>query len=123
MNQHEIERFLSLLGLNVLALFLVAIGVWTFWKLRSWWREDANDAETEHEILARYREMNLRGELSDEEYRSIKSQMALRLGMASAAPRPTREVRPKVAEQVPATASKESQHEPPAADDQSAADN
>ncbi len=90
---------------TVLLLFLLA---WLVWKLRAWWREDANDAETDHEILARYREMNLRGELSDEEYRSIKSQMAIRLGMTLSAPRPVPKPEPRVNSQAPATSAKDS---------------
>jgi hypothetical protein len=95
---------------TVLLLLLMA---WLVWKLRSWWREDANDAETDHQILARYREMNLRGELSDEEYRSIKSQMAMRLGIVPAAPRPAPGRQPKSAETALAAAANENTEPPP----------
>ncbi|MBI5761152.1 MAG: SHOCT domain-containing protein [Planctomycetales bacterium] len=78
-----------LLPVAVTVLLLAAL-VWLVWKVRSWWREDANDAGTDHEILAQYREMHLRGELSEEEYRSIKRQMAARMGMVPDLPRSTR---------------------------------
>lgn len=73
-------------------VLLLAVLVWLVWKVRVWWREDANDTGTDHEILAQYRELRLRGELSEEEYRSIKSQMATRLGMVAD---PTRSTRPR----------------------------
>ena len=62
-------------------VLLLALLAWLVWKVRDWWREDANDSGTEHEILAQYRELRLRGELSEEEYRSIKRRMAARMGM------------------------------------------
>ena len=74
----------------VVTVLLLAVLVWLVWKVRSWWREDANDAGTDHEILARYRELHLRGELSEEEYRSIKRQMAARMGMVPDLSRSTR---------------------------------
>jgi len=90
---------------TVLLLFLMA---WLVWKLRAWWREDANDAESDHEILARYREMNLQGELSDEEYRSIKSRMAIRLGMSLSIPRSVPKPEPHAHSQAPPTSANDS---------------
>jgi hypothetical protein len=48
--------------------------------IRNWWRESDDSAGGDHQLLSDYREMHLRGELSDEEYRIIKSRMASRLG-------------------------------------------
>lgn len=115
--QHTMQKDLSVLFWPVVGtVVLLSFLVWLVWKLRAWWREDANDAETEHEILARYREMNLRGELSDEEYRSIKSQMAARLGMAPVVPRPVKNVRSQVTGAAPAATADVSQGDPPSAD-------
>jgi len=47
--------------------------------IRSWLRENDGPAASEHELLAEYREMHRRGELSDEEFRIIKGQMVPRI--------------------------------------------
>ena len=103
----------------VVTVLLLAVLGWLVWRFRAWWREDANDAGTEHEILARYRELHLRGELSEEEYRSIKRQMAARLGMT---PDPSRSIRPRMAR--PATAADSGHHSAatPTTDDELADD-
>ena len=47
--------------------------------IRSWLRENDGPAASDHELLGEYREMNRRGELSDEEFRIIKGRMASRI--------------------------------------------
>jgi uncharacterized membrane protein len=44
--------------------------------IRSWWRENDDDAESCGNLLTQYREMHEQGELTDEEYRLIKSRIA-----------------------------------------------
>ena len=44
--------------------------------IRSWLRENDGPAASAHDLLSEYREMNRRGELSDEEFRIIKGRMA-----------------------------------------------
>src|SRR5262245_29358437 len=61
----------------VFALGLLAIAVF---RIRNWMRENDDPAESFGELLSEYREMNQRGELSDEEYRIIKSRMVPRIG-------------------------------------------
>jgi hypothetical protein len=61
---------------------VTAIGVLTVavYLIRSWLRDNDGPAASTHELLAEYREMNRRGELSDEEFRIIKGRMAPRIG-------------------------------------------
>ena len=47
--------------------------------IRSWLRENDGPAASDHLLLSEYREMNRRGELSDEEFRIIKGRMAPRI--------------------------------------------
>jgi len=60
----------------VVALALLALAI--YW-IRSWLRDNDGPAASEHELLSEYREMNRRGELSDEEFRIIKGRMASRI--------------------------------------------
>jgi hypothetical protein len=64
-----------------LATTVMAIGVLAFavYLIRSWLRENDGPAASAHELLAEYREMHRRGELSDEEFRIIKGRMAPRI--------------------------------------------
>jgi hypothetical protein len=61
---------------------VTAIGVLTVavYLIRSWLRDNDGPAASTHELLAEYREMNRRGELSDEEFRIIKGRMVPRIG-------------------------------------------
>ena len=60
---------------------VAAIGVLAvvIYLIRSWLRENDGPAASDHELLGEYREMNRRGELSDEEFRIIKGRMASRI--------------------------------------------
>ena len=64
-----------------LAATVIAIGVLAviIYLIRSWLRENDGPAASDHLLLSEYREMNRRGELSDEEFRIIKGQMASRI--------------------------------------------
>ncbi len=64
-----------------LATTVTAIGLLAFaiYLIRSWLRDNDGPAASAHELLADYREMHRRGELSDEEFRIIKSRMAPRI--------------------------------------------
>jgi len=54
----------------------LAVLAWTVLQIRAWYRESDDPAESTHEMLTQYREMHERGELSDEEFRLIKSRLA-----------------------------------------------
>lgn len=80
-NSSEAMRQLLLPVLSAVgAIGVLALAV--YW-IRSWWRENAGGAESDHVLLSEYREMHQRGELSEEEYRLIKSQYAPRMGKTS----------------------------------------
>ncbi len=68
-----------------LAATVTAIGVLAFviYLIRSWLRDNDGPAASEHLLLAEYRELNRRGELSDEEFRIIKDRMASRIRRTS----------------------------------------
>jgi hypothetical protein len=76
------------------AILLLAVGV--YW-VRVWLRDGDGPAVSFRQMLAEYEEMNRRGELSDEEYRIIKSRFAPRSGRtAPTAPgRPEDEGKPE----------------------------
>src|SRR5262249_4558829 len=70
--RHILVPVVATLGAIVL---LVMVICW----IGSWLRENDGPAASAHELLAEYREMNRRGELSDEEFRIIKGRMAPRI--------------------------------------------
>lgn len=62
-------------GIGVLAILI-------YW-IRVWFYENDDSAGSTHELLTEYYELNRRGELTDEEYRIIKSRMAPQLGQTA----------------------------------------
>jgi hypothetical protein len=54
---------------------LGVLAILVYW-IRSWWRDNDGLAASGHELLFEYREMHRQGELTDEEYRIIKSRIA-----------------------------------------------
>ena len=68
-------------ALMPIAATVAAIGILAFavYVIRSWLRDNDGPAASEHLLLAEYRELNRRGELSDEEFRIIKGRMAPRI--------------------------------------------
>ena len=64
---------ISLYGIGlILALAGMAYAVL---RIRAWYRDGDDPADTQREMLRQFRESTLRGDLSDEEFRSIKGQM------------------------------------------------
>jgi len=57
-------------------LILIAIGVYIVGRLRGSVAEEETDPSTQ---LTKFREMHDRGEVSDEEFREIKTQLATRM--------------------------------------------
>lgn len=75
------ERFLEaqperLVFLLALVVALVAVGAYVIGKLRA---APAQQEPTASELLSKFGEMHRRGDLSDEEYRTIKTALAARL--------------------------------------------
>jgi hypothetical protein len=54
--------------------------------IRVWFSDNDDPAESDNVLLSEYREMNERGELSDEEYRIIKCRFAPRIGSTPSPP-------------------------------------
>ncbi len=71
-----LARALIPVGSTVTAIAVLAVAIYV---VRSWLRENDGPAASDHELLAEYREMNRRGELSDEEFRIIKCRMVPRI--------------------------------------------
>lgn len=70
---------LSLVGVGLgVALLFLAVGIHY---LRSWYRGGDDPADSSNEILKQMRELRLEGDLSEEEFRSIKSQIIRRTEM------------------------------------------
>ena len=63
---------------SALAL-VVAASLWGIVKIRSWFRERDDPAASANQMLSQYREMHQRGDLSEEEYRLIKSRLTHQL--------------------------------------------
>jgi uncharacterized membrane protein len=64
--------FLAVLGLAVMIAFSARAIVW----LRRWRGDSANDQLSGSELLTKFREMHVRGSLSADEYRTIKTKLA-----------------------------------------------
>lgn len=56
-------------------IFAILALAWIVARVRSWFREDADPAESANRLLSEIREMYEQGELSEEEFRSIKGRL------------------------------------------------
>ena len=81
----------ALIPLITVASLITVLAV-AIYLIRSWMHDNDGPAASAHELLAEYRELHRRGELSDEEFRIIKGRMAPRIGGASD---PSRNDRPQ----------------------------
>jgi hypothetical protein len=73
----EVLNSTSILWIGlVVALLLLAVVVH---RIRAWYRDDADPADWEDEIIGQMEELNRRGDLSDEEFRSIKGRFPGRM--------------------------------------------
>ena len=72
----ELRRLLTESALPVVAT-IVSVGflVWVVHKLSAWYREDADPAESSHELLLQFRDLQRRGDLTPDEYRSIQGRL------------------------------------------------
>lgn len=67
LNASLVEWILLLLALSVL--------FWVIIRIKSWFREHEDVDEANREMLLQFRDLRRQGELTDEEYRSIKGQL------------------------------------------------
>lgn len=54
----------------------VLVSVWLIIRLKSFFREDADDTDQTLEMLTQFRELHQEGGLSDDEFRLIRSRLA-----------------------------------------------
>jgi len=64
----------------VVGAFLTGISIWLVFYLRARFREDSGRTGNELEMLTQFRELRQQGELTEEEYRLIKSRLAHEAG-------------------------------------------
>ena len=60
-------------------ILAILVMVWLIMQIRAWLTEDDDPAASDHQLLASIRDLNREGDLTDDEYRSIKSQLVHRL--------------------------------------------
>ena len=56
-------------------LFAIVVLVWVALRLRQWFREDSDPADDSRQMLSDIQEMYHEGDLSEQEYRSIKGRL------------------------------------------------
>ena len=59
-----------------LVIVAVTVAIWLIVRLRSFFRENADDADQTLEMLTQFRELHHEGGLSDDEFRLIRSRLA-----------------------------------------------
>jgi uncharacterized membrane protein len=64
-------------------IFAFLVLVWVVSRIRAWFREDDDPAGNAREMLSEIREMYVEGDLSEEEFRSIKGRLTERLERTS----------------------------------------
>ena len=57
------------------ALSVVVVLIWLSFWIRSWFRDDVDPEAAKHQMLAQIGDLHRQGDLSVEEYRSIKSRL------------------------------------------------
>lgn len=65
-----------------LTIGAVIVAIWLIVRLRSYFREDADDADQPMEMLTQFRDLHQQGGLSDDEFRLIRSRLAKAAQMA-----------------------------------------
>lgn len=58
------------------AIAVISIAIWMIVRLRSYFREDADDADEPLEMLTQFRDLHQEGGLSDDEFRLIRSHLS-----------------------------------------------
>ncbi len=61
---------------NGVTLLLVGLLIWSAFKFRAWYREDTGPADDPHELLLLFKDIRRQGDLTDEEYRSIRGRLS-----------------------------------------------
>lgn len=72
---HLFQRAMSPWQWGMLAVGIV-VSIWLIFWLRSYFREDSENADGTLEMLSQFRELHQEGGLSDDEFRLIRSRLA-----------------------------------------------
>ena len=93
-NWNSFQRFPSVMAPWQWGFVIVAfsLAIWTIIRLRSHFREDADDADVTLEMLTQFRELHQEGGLSDDEFRLIRSRLTRKVQAANV----TGQTEPKV---------------------------
>lgn len=76
----ELGKLLSQLWLPVIGFLLaIAVAAWVILRIRARYRDHADSTAVERQMLLQMGELRRGGDLSDEEYRSIKGRLIQRL--------------------------------------------
>ncbi len=73
----ELLRELSLIALGIIVA--VAIAIWLIVRIRARYRDNEDPAVVDHQMLTQMVDLHREGDLSDEEYRSIKGRLIERI--------------------------------------------
>lgn len=71
----ELAEWLPILAGIVIAIFLI----WAIVRFRTWYQDDDDPEAADQQLLARLSELQREGDLTGEEYRSIKGQIIDRM--------------------------------------------
>lgn len=83
--EEKLRRLLSeSLGVWIGLVFAIVLLAWIVSRVRAWYREDDGPAGNAQQMLSEIREMYVEGELSEEEFRSIKGRLKDRPDRAAA---------------------------------------
>ena len=63
----------------VATFFSVVVLIWLVIRVKTWYREDEDPAAQDHEMLVQFRDLHRQGDLSEEEFRSIKGRLIDRI--------------------------------------------
>ena len=79
----------ELFGLIVAVILAILAMAWMIVKIRAWFTDGDDPAEGDHQLLISIRDLKREGDLTDDEYRSIKSRLVNRLGEGDSADPPS----------------------------------
>jgi uncharacterized membrane protein len=82
--EERLHRLLSeSLAVWIGLIFAIVLLAWIISRVRAWYRDDDDPAGSTQQMLSEIREMYVEGELSEEEFRSIKGRLNSRTERAA----------------------------------------
>lgn len=67
------QTYLQWIGLGI----AISVLIWVAVRIRAYFRDEADEADDKHRLLQQFRELHTEGELTEEEYRKLKSRLRL----------------------------------------------